>query len=150
MMRQIGHDEQVQAEEARLVDLEELAALRGGLGESYRRSLQAILANAPEGMTFAEVVNALRERQNHEVHRGTVRALLYNGGFIRRDRRWFAAPDPSAGACQLRTALAETLVSQGQEQDSSLQSLSPADAICRRIKAIHTRLSEIITVLRET
>ncbi len=109
VMCQGGHDELVQAEEARLVDLEELSALRGGLGESYRRSIQAILANAPEGMTFAEVVNALWERQHHKVHCGTVRALLYNGGFVRKDHRWFAAPASDMGARQLRTAFVEAL-----------------------------------------
>jgi len=150
VLRQVGHDEQIQAEEARLVDLEELAALRGGLGESYRRSLQAILVQAPEGLTFAEVVHALCERQHHEVHHGTVRALLYNGGFIRRDHRWFAASDSEVGARQLRAALVETLVSREQEQDGSMQPLSPADVMRKRVKAIHARLSEIISVLRET
>jgi hypothetical protein len=150
VLRLVGHDAEVQGEEARLVDIEALAGLRGGVGESYRRSLQAILMDAPEGLTFAEVVKALRARQNHEVHRGTIHALLYNGGFVHRDRRWFAAPNSNTGARQLRAALIETLVSKEQEQDRSVPPMSRADEIRAQVKAIHTRLSEIITELRET
>jgi len=145
-MRIVGHDEEVQNEESRLVDLEELAALRGGLGESYRRSLQAILQEAPEGFTFAEIVKALRERQQHEIHRGTIRALLYSGGFIRKDHRWFPASDTRAAARQLRAALLETLV-QG-EQEESTQPLSSSDHQRTRIRAIHKRLAEIVNELR--
>lgn len=43
--------------------------------------------------------------------------------------------------------IVETLVSQGQEQGGSLQSLSPTDAMRTWVKATHARLSEIITVL---
>ena len=71
-----GHDDEVQREESRLVDPQALKALRGGIGETYRKSLQAILFENVEGLTFAQVVRALRERQGHDVHRGTVRALL--------------------------------------------------------------------------
>ena len=115
MLRITGHDEDVQSEESRLVDLEELAALRGGLGESYRRSLQAILLDAQEGLAFTEVVQALRERQGHAVHGGTIRALLYAGGFVRKGRRWLPAPDSEVGARQLRAAMDAPLprVSQG-------------------------------------
>lgn len=58
-------DTDVQHEEALLVDLEALAVLRGGLGESYRRSLLAILADAPQALSFKKVVEALRVRQDH-------------------------------------------------------------------------------------
>jgi len=148
VMEKVGQDEAVQNEEARLVDLETLATLRGGLGENYRRSLQAILAEAPEGLVFAEVVMALRKRQQHEVHRGTIHAILYSGGFVRKDRRWFAAPDSEAGARQLRAAFVETLLP--AEEESPAQPLSHADYLRARVNAIHTRLSEIVTTLRET
>lgn len=144
VMRITGHDEEVQNEESRLVDREELAALRGGLGESYRRSLQAILLEAPQGLTFAEVVQAMRERQDHAVHRGTIRTLLTSGGFIRKDRRWFAAADNEAGARQLRAAMVETLVARNEDAPVAEQPISQADYVLRRIKAIHTRLSEIV------
>lgn len=147
VFQRIGQDEAVRNEEERLVDLEALAALRGGLGENYRRSLQAILAAAPDGLTFAEVVIALRERQQHEVHRGTIHALLSSGGFVRKDRRWFAAPDPEAGARRLRAAFVETLLP--AQQETPALPLSAADAVRTRVNAIHTRLAEIVARLRE-
>ena len=147
VLRITGHDEELQIEESRLVDLEELAALRGGLGESYRRSLQTILMGAPEGLTFAETVRAMRERQDHAVHRGTIRALLYNGGFLRKERRWFAAPDNASGVRQLRAAMVEMLVA--RDEDAQEQPLSPAEHARTRVKAIRTRLSSIIEILQK-
>jgi len=58
------------------VDPQALKAQRGGVGESYRQSLQAILSEKPDGLTFAQVVHALSERQGHDVPRNTVRAIL--------------------------------------------------------------------------
>ena len=146
-MEKVGQDEAVQDEEARLVDLETLATLRGGLGENYRRSLQTILTEAPEGLIFAEVIIALRKRQQHEVHRGTIHAILYSGGFVQKDHRWFAAPDPEVGARQLRAAFIETLLP--TEEESSAQHLSHADYLRARVNAIRTRLAEIVTMLRD-
>ena len=51
-LRLAGHDKEVQREEERLVDPQALKALRGGAGESYRQSLQALLSEQPEGLTF--------------------------------------------------------------------------------------------------
>ena len=147
LIQKVGQDEAVRDEEARLVDLEALATMRGGLGENYRRSLQAILAAAPEGLTFAEVVLALRQRQQHEVHRGTIHAILQSGGFVQKDRRWFAAPDAEAGARQLRAAFVETLLP--AEQEKPTHPLSSVEHVRTRIKAIHARLSEIVTTLRD-
>lgn len=147
VIRITGHDNEVRSEEARLVDLEELSTLRGGVGESYRSSLQNILLNAPEGLTFAEIVQAVRDRQDHAAHRGTIRALLYSGGFIRKDQRWFAAPDNEWSARQLRAAMVETLVQ--RDEGTSERPASQADFMRIRIKAIHARLSEIIRELRK-
>lgn len=146
VMRLVGHDEKVKREEARLIDLEALSTLRGGIGESYRRSLQAILLEHPQGLPFAEVVHALRKRQNHEVHRGTIHALLHSGGFVQRDGHWYAAPDSEASARQLRAAFVETLVA--EQQDEMILPLSPTEHTRTQISAIHTRLSEITTTLR--
>ena len=146
VIEKVGQDEAVQDEEARLVDLETLATLRGGLGENYRRSLQTILTEAPEGLVFAEVVIALRKRQQHEVHRGTIHAILYSGGFVQKDHRWFAAPDSEMGARQLRAAFVETLLP--AEEELPAQPLSYADHLRVRVNAIHGRLSEIVTMLR--
>ena len=148
VIRQVGHDEDVEREEARLADLEALAELRGGLGESYRQSLQTLLAAAPDGMTLTEIVAAIRERQSHYVHRGTIRALLYNGGFVQKDHDWFATADPEAGARQLRAALVETLIP--DEQRESAQSLPRGEFVRIRVQAIHGRLAEIIHALRRT
>lgn len=145
VLRIIGHDEQVSSEEARLVDIEALATLRGGLGESYRRSLQAILQEAPEGLHFAQIVRALRERQSHEVHRGTIHALLHHGGFLQKDHRWFAVPDSDASARQLRMAIIETLI---PEELNGHPTSSHQERLHIRVKAIHSRLSEIVTDLR--
>ena len=144
----LGVDEGVRAEEARLIDIEALAAMRGGQGENYRRSLQAILAAAPEGLSFAEIIIALRERQQHEVHRGTIHALLYSGGFLHKDGRWFAAPDAKVGASRLRAALVETLLSNEQEQPA--EPLSSTEYARARVNAIHSRLSEVVEMLRKT
>lgn len=146
LIQQVGQDEAVRDEEARLVDLEALATVRGGLGENYRRSLQAILAEDPEGLPFAEIVLALRQRQQHEVHRGTIHAILHSGGFVQNNRRWFAAPDAEAGARQLRAAFVETLLPVELEQPA--HPLSSAEHIRTRVKAIHARLSEIVSLLR--
>jgi hypothetical protein len=146
VFQQIGQDEAVQEEEARLIDLEALAAMRGGLGESYRRSIQAILEEAPQGLTFAEIVQEVRRRQQHEVHRGTIHALLHSGGFVQRDRRWFAAPDDRAGARRLRAALVETLLP--AQQESPDHPLSQAEYVRTRVRAIHARLTEIVMRLR--
>ena len=148
VIRKVGHDEEVEREEARLADLEALAELRGGLGESYRQSLQALLADNPDGMTLTEVVTALRERQGHDVHRGTIRALLNNGGFIQRDHRWFTAIDREQGARQLRAALLETLIP--DEQREAAQSLPRGEYMRILVQAIRGRLAEIIRAVHQT
>ena len=144
----LGLDEDVRAEEARLIDVEALAAMRGGQGENYRRSLQAILVAAPEGLSFAEIIIALRERQQHEVHRGTIHALLYSGGFLHKEGRWFAALDKNIGASRLRAALVETLLPAQQEQLAD--PLSSAEYARIRVNVIHSRLSEVVEMLRKT
>ena len=147
VLRTAGVDSEVQREEARLVDVEVLAELRGGLGESYRRSLQAILADSAAGLTFPEVVVALRARQQHEVHRGTVRALLHAGGFVQRGGRWFVAPDPAGSARQLRAVMVESLVS---AEEAEVLNRPPSDPKRLRIiaQAIQNRLRELVTALR--
>lgn len=146
VLREAGLDQDVQREETRLVDLEELSKLRGGIGESYRQSIQALLMAAPEGLTFKEIVLALSQRQNHEVTRGTVRSILNSGGFIQHQHRWFAAPDATKGAKQLREVLLETLVPQAEDDEQV--SVSQDEYLRTRVMAIHQRLREITGVLR--
>ena len=150
-LRLAGHDDEVQREEARLVDPQALKALRGGLGESYRQSLQAILTEKAEGLPFAQVVQALRERQGHDVPRNTVRAILYAGGFLHRDSRWFAAPQSELGARRLRAALAEALVpveEVGQTQE--VEVITDIERQHRRVQVIRVRLAELVLALRES
>jgi hypothetical protein len=153
VLRLAGHDDEVQREEERLVDPQALKALRGGLGESYRQSLQAILSEKSEGLTFAQVVHALRERQGHDVPRNTVRAILYVGGFLHRNSHWFAATQSEQGARKLRAALVETLVSTEEpEQTQAVNAELSADAerLKRSVQAIRARLAELVNMLRES
>jgi len=148
VFRVTGHDDEVENEESRLVDLDALSTLRGGMGESYRRSLQEILSEQPEGLPFASILTALRERQHHEVHRGTIHALLSNGGFVQKERRWFAAPDTTIGARSLRNALIETLVLQEQEKQGNAGVVDATTSAKIRVKVIRTRLTEIVERLQ--
>jgi len=153
VLRLTGHDDEVQREEERLVDRQALKALRGGLGESYRQSLQTILSEKADGLVFAQVVQALRERQGHDVPRNTVRAILYAGGFLHRNSRWFAAPQSEQGARKLRAALAETLVSteeSKQTQTSETELITGAVRHFRKLHAIRVRLAELMLALRES
>jgi hypothetical protein len=143
IIRRSGHDDEIQREEMRLVDPDVLKALRGGLGESYRQSLQAILTAAPDGLTFAQVTAAIRERQGHDVHRGTVRTLLYAGGFIHHDGRWFAAPQNMEGARKLRAALSEAMV-----QNKPSEPITNLERHHQKIQAIRSRLAQVIQELR--
>jgi hypothetical protein len=135
------------------VDPQALKALRGGLGESYRQSLQAILSEKADGLTFVQVVQTLRERQGHDVPRSTVRAILYAGGFLHRNSHWFAAPKSEHGARKLRAALAETLVSTEEpEQTPTSETELVTDAVrhLRKLHAIRVRLAELMLALRES
>jgi len=130
-----------------------LKALRGGVGESYRQSLQAILAEKADGLTFAQVVHALRERQGHDVPRNTVRAILYAGGFLHHNRLWFAAPQNEQGARKLRAALVETLMSTKeleQTQTSEIELITYAMRQHQKLQAIRARLTELVLALRES
>lgn len=147
VLRVVGHDDEIQREEARLVDLEELAALRGGLGESYRQSLQAILLAAPDGLPFADVVAVLRERQGHAIHRGTIRAVLASGGFVHRQGRWFAAANDAAGGRQLRAVLVDAMVANDDQTTASNAPGSEPERLRARAQAIRTRLLEMMREL---
>jgi hypothetical protein len=105
VFRPAGIDSEVRREETRLADAEALAGLRGGLGESYRQSVTAVLANQPAGLPFRDLLAAVRQRQGHEVHRGTLQAVLHAGGFVGRDGRWQVGPDEGRSKRCLREAM---------------------------------------------
>jgi hypothetical protein len=149
--RLVGHDDAVRREETRLVDVESLAAARRDRGESYLRALQAILGEVPAGLTFAEIVRGLGERQGHEVHRGTVRALLHAGGFIPRDGRWFAASDVQHAKRQVEMVTDHLVGSLQHSQEepgrSTTQTKSSGD-LRTTVREIRDRLAEIVAQLR--
>src|SRR5262249_29997155 len=93
-------------------------------------------------------VRALRERQGHDVHRGTTRTLLYAGGFAQRDGRWFAAPQSEVGARKLRSALVETLVAEEVDEEAGEES-TEGERRLKRVRAIRGRLEELVNMLRE-
>ena len=138
-------NERVQREETCLIDVEALKELRADLGESYHRGIQSILLAAPEGLTWQEIHAALSQRQQHEVHCGTVLALLHHGGFIQRDKRWFAAPDSLAGQRSLRSTLTQTPVSGAEASDE--KPYNPNGSIRTRVQTIKQRLEEISHLL---
>ena len=82
------------------------------------------------------------------MHRGTIHALLYNGGFLHKDGRWFAAMDAKVGVSRLRAVFVETLLPNEQEQAADPLSCTEYTRI--RVNAIHSRLSEVVVMLRKT
>jgi hypothetical protein len=147
VLRDSGLDPDVQREESRLVDIEELKKLRGGTGENYRQAIQAILRAAPDGLTLKDIVTTLSQRQHHEVARGTVRSILSSSGFIQRELHWFAAPNNLLGAKQLQEALLETLMPRVEERAGEQIYMSHQEYISTRVHAIHKRLQEITHML---
>ena len=97
-----------------------------------------------DGLTFAQVVRTLRGRQEHDVHRGTVRTLLYAGGFAQRNGRWFASPQNEVGAGQLRAAIVETLVAIEKDEE-----IGEDERRLKRVRGIRERLGELMGRLRE-
>ncbi len=142
------NDDLVRREETRLIDVEALKDLRSYIGESYRHSMQQILTAAPAGLTWHEVADALSQRQQHTVHRGTVLALLSHGGFVHRDTRWFAAPDSQVSAHLLHAALVETpLVPEKREAGEAGQAQTSGKESRIRVHAVQQRLDEIYKML---
>jgi len=86
-----------------------------------------------------------------ELYQGCINAVGCGSTLARRllptymDRRWFAAPDNSAGARQLREAMVEALVQ--EEQREQAHALSSAEYLRKRIEAIHGKSVEIINTL---
>jgi hypothetical protein len=77
-----------------------------------------------------------------------VRAILYAGGFLHRDSRWFAAPQNEQGARKLRAALVEALVA-NEESEQAAMSMTRLEQQRKQVQAIRTRLVELASILRE-
>lgn len=142
VLRPPGMDAEAQREETRLADVETLAALRGGLGESYRQSVVAILAEQPNGLAFRELLAAVRDRQGHEVHRGTLRAVLHAGGFVCREGLW----KPPLGEGQSRRLLREAVVL-ATGGGSSIEMQGPP--LRARLFEVATSVADLCRALRQ-
>ncbi len=144
VFRPVGVDPEVQRQETRLADAEVLASLRGGLGESYRQSVAAILSDHPAGLTFRELLAEVRDRQAHEVHRGTLRAVLQAGGFVCQDGRWQVAPDDSRSRRLLREAVVRaaggTAAGESESTTTRTRLLEVATSVAGRCRAILSEL----------
>ncbi|GCF09611.1 hypothetical protein [Dictyobacter arantiisoli] len=140
-----GHSDEIQQEETRLIDIEELKQLRLGIGENYRQTIQAILAAAPQGLLFRELVRIVSERQQHPVSSRSIRALLAAGTFLHHQGRWYAAPNDKDSARALRATLIETLVPPEQSTHAT-----HSEYVHTRVNAIYQRLTEITQLLRDS
>ncbi|HZU12266.1 MAG TPA: hypothetical protein VFB58_05460 [Chloroflexota bacterium] len=136
MPRSVGIEVQVH-EEVRLADPDVLRELRGSLGRMYQKSLVPTLTVAPHGLTFLEVVSAVRDRQLHTADHGSIRAVLSAGGFVQIAGLSLRMPRI---ARHLRLAIGTTYPSSGGEPDDP-------GAI---IRAIDTRLHQIVELLRQS
>jgi hypothetical protein len=154
VFRLVGMDEEVKREETRLADVETLNGLRGGLGESYRQSIAAILAEYPDGLHFRDMLATLRERQGHDVHRGTLRAVLHAGGFLCRDGRWQIGQDEESSRRSLREAVVlasrDHLSGETHQHTARSRLLEVAASVADRCRALRLALRRPDTTAIET
>lgn len=120
----IGVDTAIAEEEARLVDLTELAHLRSATLESYRASLRAIMGPSNRGWNFLELYNEVCERQQHKPNKSTIRTILSSSPefvFVKSQHKWVLNNNilSEIGAKALRKA---TLLA----QDISMGSEAPS------------------------
>jgi hypothetical protein len=144
VFRPAGIDAEVQREETRLADAETLAGLRGGVGESYRQSVAAILGEHPGGLPFRDLLNALRERQGHDVHRGTLRAILHAGGFRFQGGRWQLGQEEGQSRRFLREAVVlasgDNTIEESQPLTPRARLINVATSVADRCRALRLAL----------
>ncbi|GHO61273.1 hypothetical protein KSC_001650 [Ktedonobacter sp. SOSP1-52] len=126
-----GQNPKVFEEEARLIDLTELAQVRSTLLESYRTSLRVLLTSAKQGKGFDELYLELCQRQQHKPSRSTIRAILSSSPefiFDKTERKWELLPSISkeTGASALRKIVvaARQVGTKDNDQFSETVSLS--------------------------
>ncbi len=86
-----GVDQQVAEEEARLVDLTDLAQRRSAVLESYRGSLRTILAQYNYPLRFQELYEELCSRQQHQPNSASIRSILSSSPefiFLKVEGKW--------------------------------------------------------------
>jgi hypothetical protein len=84
-------DQQVAEEEARLVDLSDLAQRRSAVLESYRKSIKIILEKYNSPLRFQELYEELCNRQQHQPNRTSVRSILSSSPefiFLKAEQKW--------------------------------------------------------------
>jgi len=84
-------DQQVAEEEARLVDLSDLAQQRSTALESYRASIRAILTKYNSPLRFQELYEELCNRQQHQPNSTSVRSILSSSPefiFLKAAGKW--------------------------------------------------------------
>src|SRR5579883_593219 len=132
----VGQDSATFEEEARLIDLTELAQVRSTLLESYRSSLRILLALSPQGETFPDLYLALCQRQQHRPNRSTIRVILSSSpefSFNRQEKRWKLLSNISeeAGASTLRKIAVAVQQITNKSSHQSGDTLSLAAMIAR-------------------
>ncbi|HEX2913498.1 MAG TPA: hypothetical protein VH186_22030 [Chloroflexia bacterium] len=140
----LGEDSAVSAEEARLVDLTALAALRSTELESYRASLRALLTSGP--LSFAQLYEQLCQRQQHKANRHTVSSILSGSpefSFDHATKQWALnlAVSNEDGARHLRQAI---ILSKGaNDKDASSRTLSEVVSInMKKLEQLRQKLLE--------
>jgi len=135
-----GIDLDIHREESRLVDLDEIGHLRGGLSESYYKSIEQALKAAENGLPFRELVEAVRARQQHNVSGRTIRALMSAAGFICQDNRWVEHRDPRSARRSIRRATIAAYATHDR--------VASGDSLVETAATTSLRLTEILDELK--
>ncbi|MGH2496814.1 MAG: hypothetical protein ACRDIV_19090 [Ktedonobacteraceae bacterium] len=122
-----GVDQQVAEEEARLVDLTDLAQRRSAVLESYRGSLRTILAQYNYPLRFQELYEELCSRQQHQPNSASIRSILSSSPefiFLKVEGKWGldTAISPEMSLKSLRRA---EMVARYAEGDTSATHQEP-------------------------
>lgn len=131
-----GSDPEIFEEEARLIDLTELAQLRSTVLESYRASLRVLLTSANEGKNFAELYQELCQRQQHKPNRSTIRTILSSSPefcFEKFESKWKLLSDVTeeTSASTLRKIAVTAQQAANKDSGQSSNTLSLTEMIAR-------------------
>ena len=132
-------DQQVAEEEARLVDLSDLALRRSAVLESYRASLHTILENYNSPLRFQELYAELCNRQHHQPNRTSIRSILSSSSefiFLKAERKW-----------GLNTAISSEMSVKSLRRAAMIAHLAEGDTIAAHQEPVS--LSRMITKNRQ-
>jgi molybdenum-dependent DNA-binding transcriptional regulator ModE len=112
--------------------------------EHGEASVAAVLAGQPGGLPFRDLLKAVRERQGHDVHRGTLRAVLHAGGFVCVGGRWQVGPDEGRSRRLLREAVVRAAGGAAPPESGSASTRSRlaglASSVARRCSELRLEL----------